>query len=87
MATENLTDTLPALAASSAAEALHGHASEIYNVLALLDALGTISDDDGKVNPDTVTRIACMAHRDLLAITERLFEVSEGLKTGLGDIR
>ena len=72
------TETVPVPA--TPADALHGQASDTYDVLALLDALTTLGEQD-ELNTDTVARVAHVAHKTLFRITERLFEIVVQLRS------
>ena len=76
------TETVPVHA--TPADALHGQASETYDVLALLDALTVLGErgcEQDEPNTDTVARVAHVAHKTLFRITERLFEIVAQLRS------
>jgi hypothetical protein len=71
------------------ADAIDEEASKLYDVLALLDALavlGEVSLEHGASRGDSVSRLATMAHVDLLAITENLYAVRDQLKVEAANV-
>ena len=76
------TETVPVPATAS--DALHGQASDAYDVLALLDALISLGErgcgGTEEVNADTIARLAGLAHTTLSDIKDQLFEIVEKVR-------
>ena len=76
------TETVPVPATAS--DALHGQASDAYDVLALLDALISSVEhgfgETGQLNADTITRLANLAHTTLSDIKDQLFEIVDKVR-------